>query len=306
VLIPTYNHARFLAEALKSVREQDFTHWELIISDDASTDNSEAVLREFALTDARVRFTLQPTNLGLVGNFNWCLSQARGDYIKFLLADDKFARPDALRRLVAMLDGSQETVLASSAAQIINEKTEPQGVRDYFGQTFSEDGRATCRRCLVQGSNQVGEPSLVLFRRQCAVGGFNPAYRHWVDAELAFRILEQGRFAYCAEPLTAFRVHASQQTRRDQEQQLHLTEFYRLLLEFADRPWFSRAAARARLFEELYQNRKRANLPVATREALAQALDSLGGQQGYMTFLLRRRLHRPFQNLRRSLAKRLC
>src|SRR5262249_5874768 len=153
----------------------------------------------------------------------------------------------ALGRLVSMLDNDPQVVLASSAAQIINERSEFQYVRDYFHHDLIEDGPGICRRCLLSGSNLVGEPTLTLFRRRCVASGFNPAYRHWVDAELAFRVLEQGRFAYCKEALFAFRIHGGQQTCLDRQESLHLTEFYKLLLDFADRPWLGREVAREKL-----------------------------------------------------------
>lgn len=304
VLLPNRNYARFVPEALLSLLEQDFTDFELIVSDDASTDDSATVIGEFARRDGRIRFARQPARLGLVGNFNWCLSQARGEYIKFILADDKLARKDALRRLVSMLDQDSRVVLASSSAWIINEHSELQFVRDYLCRDLVEDGPGTCRRCLTSGVNQIGEPSLTIFRRRCAGSGFNPAYRHWVDVEFDLRVLEQGRFAYCAEPLAAFRFHDGQQTRRDHEEHLHRTEFYRLLLDFADRPWLGRKAARQRLFEELYQGRKGSDLPPVPLAGLNAALECLG-RVGYEAFKFRRKLRRSFQKVCHSLAKRL-
>jgi len=304
VLLPTYNYARFLDEAISSVIPQDLPDIELIVSDDASTDGSDEVVAEFARRDSRIRFMRQPERLGLVANFNWCLGQARGKYVKFVFGDDKLARPDALSRLVKMLEHDPRCVLASSAANIINERSELVRVRDYFGRDLMEDGGETCRRCLLRGSNEIGEPSLFLFRRSCAGTGFDPSYRHWVDAELAFRILEQGRFVYCAEPLAAFREHPAQQTGLDRQEQLHLTEYYRLLVQYADRPWLGREAARKRLFEELYRSRKAPGLPGPAMKVLDQAIEQLG-REGHSGFLLRRKLIRPFTKLYHSAAKRL-
>jgi glycosyltransferase involved in cell wall biosynthesis len=304
VLLPNRNYARFIPEALLSLLDQDFTDFELIISDDASTDDSAAVIGEFARRDGRIRFTRQPTRLGLVENFNWCLSQARGEYIKFLLADDKLASKDALGRLVTTLDQHPRIVLASCSAWIMNERSELEFVRDYLRQDLVEDGQTTCRRCLLSGINQIGEPSLTIFRRRCVGNGFNPAYRHWVDVEFSFRVLEQGWFAYRAEPLAAFRFHAGQQTRLDHKEHLHLTEFYRLLLDFADRPWLGRKAARQRLFEELYQGRKGSDLPSVPRAGLNAALECLG-RAGYEAFKARRNVRASLERLHHSLAKRL-
>ena len=305
VLIPTYNYARYLPEAIESVLKQDFQDFELLISDDCSSDESAGIITAYAVKDSRIRLQIHPANLGMVRNWNWCLAQARGEYIKFLLSDDRLARPDALRRLVSLLEAAPDIVLASSSAQIINELSEVQFVRDHLHRDLVEDGWTTCRRCLLSGANQTGEPSLFLFRRRCAGSGFNPAYRLWVDVEFALRVLEQGRFAYSTEPLASFRFHEGQQTRHLLREHLLEVEFYQLLCDFSDRPWLGRKAARQRLFEEFYQSQKHSDLPAAAHAMLAQSLDRLGGRQGYATFLLQRKLFRPFQNLRRSLAKRL-
>lgn len=283
---------------------QDFTDYELVISDNASTDNSVAVISEFARQEPRIRFTQQRRNLGMVANFNWCLAQARGEYIKFLLADDKLTRPDSLRRLVTMLERDPKCALASSSAQIINERSEVQSVRDFLGGDAFEEGPEICRRCLLSGINQIGEPSLTLFRRQSVSEGFNEAYRLWVDVEFFLRVLEHGLFAYCAEPLTAFRVHPDQETHRHLKEHLLQTEHYQLLVQFADRPWLGRKRARERLFEEQYRSSKGGGFAPPVQCALNQALGSLG-HDGYATFKIRRRFLRPITKLRHSVRKRV-
>jgi glycosyltransferase involved in cell wall biosynthesis len=304
VLVPSRNHARFLPETLSSVLEQGFNDYEVIISDDASEDESAAIARQFAGKDARIRVTVHSPRLGLVENFNWCLSQARGQYVKFLLSDDKLARADALERLVRMMERDPGVVLASCATQIINEASELTFVRDYLRSDRIEEGSAACRRCLTEGVNQIGEPSVFLFRRSSAPEGFNPAYRFWVDLELALRVMERGRFAYSTEPLVAFRRHAAQQTHLLVEQHLLPIEYYGLLVQFADRPWLGRARARERLFEALYQSRKSGSFPAPVLDALNRALHQLG-RDGYGSFLVRRKFFQPFKKLRHSLAKRL-
>jgi glycosyltransferase involved in cell wall biosynthesis len=78
ILIPTYNYARHLPAAIESVLDQDFLDFELLIADDASTDNTEEICREYEAKDSRIRFFCHAENLGMVENWNWCLQQARG------------------------------------------------------------------------------------------------------------------------------------------------------------------------------------------------------------------------------------
>ena len=303
MLVPNYNYGRYLAEALGSVLEQTFTDFELIISDDASTDNSAAIINDFAKRDSRIHFTRQPVNLGLTENFNWCLSRARGEYIKFLLADDKLAHSEALQRLVTTLTANPQVVMVASAAQVIDESSRLTFVRDYFGRDSIEDGQRLARACLLRTSNWIGEPSLFAFRRRASDQLFNPAYRYWVDLEFALRILELGDFAYLVEPLAAFRQHPEQQSQRLLEEHRQSIEFYQLILDFAEHPWLGRKAARERLFEELYRSQHRSSLAAPAAKALDQALDALG-RDGYAAFKLRRKLIRPFVKLGHSFAKR--
>ena len=92
VLVPTYNYARYLPQTIESILRQTHSNFELLISDDASTDGSAEIIRHYADRDSRIRFMIHPTNLGMVANWNWCLQQARGDYVKFVFGDDLLTR----------------------------------------------------------------------------------------------------------------------------------------------------------------------------------------------------------------------
>src|ERR1017187_1981378 len=105
ILIPVYNGEPFLAECIDSVLAQDFADYELLISDDGSTDGSSGVIRRHAERDGRIRWWRNPRNLGIGGNFNACLKAARGEYVKYVLQDDKLLDPLTMRRLVAALQG---------------------------------------------------------------------------------------------------------------------------------------------------------------------------------------------------------
>ncbi|HEX2099759.1 MAG TPA: glycosyltransferase family 2 protein [Candidatus Synoicihabitans sp.] len=96
VPLPTYNHAHFLPAAIASVLAQESKDFELVISNDASTDRSRAVIEHYAGRDPRRAFR-QPRNLGLVPHRNWCFGQARGQYIKYPSGGDCLAVSDSLR-----------------------------------------------------------------------------------------------------------------------------------------------------------------------------------------------------------------
>src|SRR5580700_3470617 len=116
VLIPVYNGEPFLAECLDSVLAQDFGDFEVLIGDDCSKDGSAAVIQRYAGHDGRIRWWKNQKNLGIGGNWNACLREARADLIKFVLQDDKLLDASALRRLAGVMNGDRSVSLAVSAS----------------------------------------------------------------------------------------------------------------------------------------------------------------------------------------------
>ena len=86
--LPVRNGERYLGEAVRSVLDQEYGRLELVISDNASDDGTEEICREFARSDARVRYHRQSQNIGLVANFNAVLHLATGTYFKWMGDDD--------------------------------------------------------------------------------------------------------------------------------------------------------------------------------------------------------------------------
>ena len=75
--MPVYNGARTLRDAIDTILAQEFADFELVISDNASTDETEAICREYVAKDARVRYFRNPTNIGAIPNFNRCPTGAK-------------------------------------------------------------------------------------------------------------------------------------------------------------------------------------------------------------------------------------
>jgi len=111
--LPVYNGERYLGEAIDSLLAQSFDDFELIISDNASTDGTADICRRYARQDSRVRYIRQPQNIGLCPNHNFVAEQARGEFFKWASSDDLYGR-DLLLRCVEALDEHPEVVLAHS------------------------------------------------------------------------------------------------------------------------------------------------------------------------------------------------
>ena len=111
--LPVYNGEKYVAESLEALLGQTFTDFELIISDNASTDNTADICRHYAELDPRVRYFRQPRNIGLAPNHNFVAEQARGGLFKWASNDDLYAR-DLLGRCIEALDKYPDVVLAHS------------------------------------------------------------------------------------------------------------------------------------------------------------------------------------------------
>jgi glycosyltransferase involved in cell wall biosynthesis len=122
--LPVFNGADYVAEAIASILGQTFEDFELLIQDNASTDQTEAICREFARRDSRVSYVRNPKNLGAIPNYNLVFERARGRYFKWAAHDD-FCAPTFLERCVEVLDAEPSVVLCSGQTQLINDDGSP-------------------------------------------------------------------------------------------------------------------------------------------------------------------------------------
>lgn len=117
--LPVYNGEEHLAGALDALLGQSYEDFELVISDNASTDGTAEICRGYEKQDRRVRYFRQPHNLGSAGNHNFLVDQARGELFKWASHDDLYAR-DLVRRCVEVLDEYPEVVLVHSWTAMID------------------------------------------------------------------------------------------------------------------------------------------------------------------------------------------
>jgi glycosyltransferase involved in cell wall biosynthesis len=109
--VPVYNGERYLPTAIESLLAQDYTDFELLISDNASTDNTYEICQRYAAQDSRVRVYRTPQNIGACPNFNRLVDLARAPYFKWA-ADDDWCAPQFLSRCIEVLDADPSVVLA--------------------------------------------------------------------------------------------------------------------------------------------------------------------------------------------------
>ena len=306
MLVPTYNYAGFLPEAIESVLAQDFKDYELLIVDDRSSDNTSEVVKPYLVRDERIRFEVNAENLGMVENWNYCLRQARGEYIKYIFGDDKLSTPGALGKMAAMLNSNPGAILAVSARKVMDENSKWIDTWNNMGNDGLYRGRSAIIRCLGRGQNLIGEPSVVLFRKAQAIRGFNTAYRQIVDLEMWFHLCEQGDLIYTREPLCCFRKHGKQQTAVNNSDRVGDRELRMLLLNYGSQPWVWDESTTWKRF--LFSMRLKRILRYVSEPDLQRVEQQYHKRLGagrYLACLCAYKILRPFENLANSIRKRV-
>jgi len=204
-IIPTYNCAAYLGEALDSILAQTYPDVEIIVVDDGSTDNTRQVLEPYG---GRIVYLYQE-NQGESVARNRGIEAAGGEFIAFLDADDLWL-PTKLERLVAAMDLYPEAVLAYSYAYAVDASGQRMRFR---GSDLLCQGEAGLHQVFPRlvTENMIANPGTALIRRRFLTGmtAFDPAIRWGEDWDLWLRLSLKGPFAFVAEPLACYRMHTA-------------------------------------------------------------------------------------------------
>lgn len=208
--LPVYNGENFLTESLDALLAQTYADFELVISDNASTDATEEICRDYAARDSRIRYIRQPFNIGAAPNHNVVSREARGELMKWASHDDLYA-PQLLERCVEALDERRDVVLAHAHMAIVDESGGIVDKYDYRMDTDSPDAPTRFRSLLWAdgGDDSYGVIRMDVVRRVTPVSSYYNAGRVLV-AELALH----GRFHQVPELMYFRRDHPSRGDRR--------------------------------------------------------------------------------------------
>ncbi|MBX3052748.1 MAG: glycosyltransferase [Caldilineaceae bacterium] len=214
VVIPSYNHGRFIEKAVRSVLDQTYRDLELIVIDDGSQDNSLARLA--AITDNRLRVIAQE-NQGAHAAINRGLAEAQGHYLTILNSDDVYA-PRRLERMLPILDGNAAIGLLSSYIEVIDGQGKAVGVKRGYANLepwplplVAESFRSGVdNRAALLTENYLATTSNFLFRRSWyeAIGAFLPL-RYTHDWDFALRMASVADIEIIPEPLLQYRIHGN-------------------------------------------------------------------------------------------------
>lgn len=216
VVIPTHNRSAYFRQAVASVLAQTYTTFEVVVSDNGSTDDTAAVVGEFR--DDRIRYFRHGRNIGMVPNWNAGIRRAQAAYVA-VLEDDNWWRPDYLERVVAMLDVHPEIALVHTAAFLADRDGAVMRVQRRWNEDRISDAESELRD-LIQGNRIL--LSTVTMRRRCleTLGLFDEAIPYAADWEMWLRVCVQYPIGYLAEPLVFYRQHEASGTA-----QIHMRPF---------------------------------------------------------------------------------
>jgi glycosyltransferase involved in cell wall biosynthesis len=199
IVIPAYNHARYLSEAIDSVLNQDYPNVELIVLNDGSTDETAEILRGYG-----DRFFWEShKNMGQANTLNKGWRMAKGEILAYLSADD-IVFPKAVSTCVACLQANADAVLCYPDFDLID--PESRVVRHIVAPEYSYKEMVT---------KFISAPSAGAFFRRSAyakAGEWDPVLRHSPDYEYWLRLGLHGRFIHVRANLAAFRVHEGSQS----------------------------------------------------------------------------------------------
>lgn len=217
--IPVYNGARFLTECLDSVMNQTYPFLEILIVDDGSTDESLEIVKKYQRKFESIRLVQNEDNLGLVGNWNKCLSLAKGHWIKLHFQDD-LMKPETVERMVQMsIDNNLSLVLTDREFfyedGLKNHFVGLKRLSDFFDKPTIIELDIFTEILINYGirDNFIGEPIIGLMKKNLLVkhGIYDDQFKQIVDFEYWLRIALNERIGYIPDRLHQFRIHHSSQ-----------------------------------------------------------------------------------------------
>lgn len=201
VVMPVYNAADFLRPALDSIINQTYKNWELIAVDDASTDASQKILKEYQAKDKRIKVLKNINNLGVSKSANKAISHAKGDYIARMDADD-ICYPDRFEKQTSYLQDNPDTLAVGMQCHLINEKEEIIGDK-LFPTSFKNI------KAMMFWSIPVQQPSIMFNCKKIPVDfpWYDGGFRSAEDLELIFKLFKMGKVENMSDFGLKYRIH---------------------------------------------------------------------------------------------------
>ncbi len=220
IIVPNYNYARYLKERIRSIRQQTFGDFEIILVDDASTDDSAAVLEEINPDDRLVIRAYKENSGGVYLRRNKIIEEARGDWLWFAEADDS-AHPKFLERLMGIavsepnlgIIHSRVAIMDQAGRLITDRITFDDEIQAHLSQDYVCRGYNEAVK-LTSGCYLATSSGLLLNRKAVLdVGGYDLRLKMSSDWDLYLRLMQKYDIAYLDSPLAYYRSHTSSVTK---------------------------------------------------------------------------------------------
>ncbi len=238
IIIPTYNRSNYLEQSLKSIFDQDFKDFEIIVVDNNSTDFTKDVIDKFS-KDERLKYFKNDHNLGASNNHIKALQLASGEYIS-MFSDDDIMLQDSLKIRIDVLDAFDDIVLVHSSFSTIDEKNNliqrGHWAKNLYDEMNIETGlmnSKTVKSILIKRWNFICMPTVIV--RSSIIHKhfltFNNTLNYFIDWDFWLRLLEYGSFYYVNEELINYRRHSVNETNKIKPA-IALTELFLLKLSY--------------------------------------------------------------------------
>lgn len=205
VCVPAYQAERHIRRTIESLLAQRYDDFEVVVLDNNCTDGTAEVLNSF--DDSRIRVIRNDCTVPLVDNFNRAVAECRGEYVKLVCADD-ILHPECIAAQTAVLDGNPDVALVGVQTDFVDDEgallRPSRGLRGVIGR---HPATRVVRRIVRSGTNPIGAPAAVMFRRDDfdRAGGFRDELLFLADVELWVRLLQHGEFYGIPRTLASFR-----------------------------------------------------------------------------------------------------
>ena len=202
--LPVYNGARYLRIAIEAILAQTYTDFEFLIVDNASTDETEAISREYAAKDDRIRYHRNEVNIGAPGNFNRTFRLAKGEFLKWTTSDDWVA-PTMIEKCLAVLDEHPDGVICFPNAELVD----PEGRHiDFYDDVLDlRDPRPSLRFIQLMNTIKLAHQHTGLIR--CSALEHTALHGDfiWADINFLAELSLYGKFYLLPEYLLYRRFH---------------------------------------------------------------------------------------------------
>lgn len=203
VIIPTYNRANLIDQAIQSVLNQTYQNFEVIIVDDGSTDYTKEVIRKFQERDKRVKYIRHEKNRGGSAARNTGIKAAKGEYIAFLDSDDEWLPEKINLQIAVFKKGSDNLGVVYCDVMIKNNDEKIVNSHYFFPQCRGYIYDFMLKRCALVPC------SVLIVKKECfqQIGLFNEQFFACQDNDICIRLAKYYEFDFIPKPLVIFHVH---------------------------------------------------------------------------------------------------